>query len=189
WIPNTVHGDTPPPPLPVDHIDNNPLDTTEVPEHLRKCLVQTVRAAWAIGYDDADIPHHNAQTWQELENSLHAGFTTTTTTNPLTHILELLDTLQNPDNNTEAITFVIDDGTTAHSFLATSEGLIFDTNTPEPPTTPGEQRTPRVRPTTQWQQTLPQTFPHIQDAYYLEFTKDTQGRLQPNPKPHPNGPT
>ncbi|WP_040698491.1 amidase family protein, partial [Nocardia vinacea] len=40
----------------------------EVPDYIRKCLVQTVRASWAVGYDQATIPHENADTWDELEH-------------------------------------------------------------------------------------------------------------------------
>ncbi|MEV6341701.1 LuxR C-terminal-related transcriptional regulator, partial [Nocardia vinacea] len=35
------------------------------PEYVRKCLVQTVRASWAVGYDQATIPHEDADTWKD----------------------------------------------------------------------------------------------------------------------------
>ncbi|MEV6341656.1 alpha/beta fold hydrolase, partial [Nocardia vinacea] len=176
-----------------DH-DDADVRRPEVPEYLRKCLGQTVRAAWALGYDNATTPDQNAETWDELETSLHPGYTGIPTSHAA--IIDIIATLENPDNKIEAIAFVIDDGEQAHSFLATSAGkgktVIFDTNIPEPPTTPHEQpgqRIPRVRDGYQWEQTFPETFPDIRAAFKLEFIRDTEGRLQASPEPAPDGPT
>ncbi|MGW6336445.1 LuxR C-terminal-related transcriptional regulator, partial [Nocardia rhamnosiphila] len=171
----------------------------EIPEHIRLCLVQTVRAAWAIGYDDAVVPADDAETWKDLTDSLHAAPTRVTVpegSDPRAAVAGILDMLEDPGNDVEAVAFVIDTGTRAHSFLATSEGRgrtsIFDTTIRAPRgETDDEQpvrRTPRVRDRATWERDFPRTFPHLEDLFSLDFVRDG-GRLRPAPDTDRAGPT
>ncbi|MGA6205884.1 LuxR C-terminal-related transcriptional regulator [Nocardia testacea] len=176
-----------------------PGTALEIPEHVRLCLVQTVRAAWAIGYDDADIPADDAETWKDLTDSLHATPTRVTVpegTDPRAAVAGILDMLEDPGNAVEAVAFVIDSGTRAHSFLATSEGkgrtLIFDTTirAPRGGSDDGQpvRRMPRVRDRDTWERDFPGTFPDIEDLFSLDFVRDG-GRLRPEPDTDRAGPT
>ncbi|WP_039823099.1 MFS transporter [Nocardia testacea] len=171
----------------------------EIPEHVRLCLVQTVRAAWAIGYDDADIPVDDAETWKDLTDSLHATPTRVTVpegSDPRAAVAGILDMLEDPGNAVEAVAFVIDSGTEAHSFLATSEGrgrtLIFDTTIRAPRGDSDDEqpvrRMPRVRDRATWERDFPGTFPHLEDLFSLDFVRDG-GRLRPAPDTDRAGPT
>ncbi|WP_280361113.1 sigma factor-like helix-turn-helix DNA-binding protein [Nocardia wallacei] len=180
--------------------DNGAARTAEpahphpVPEHVRKCVVQTVRAAWAVGYDGALIPADDADGWDELEASLGSHLSPTpiaATTNenqdPLGY---LLDAIADPDNDLDSAVIVVDEGAggdRAHGYLATSvdgEVVIFDTNIasrtagPEPPGT----RVARVRTRENWRQ----SFPHAQQAFVLEFVTTDQGlQSRPGRRPDP----
>ncbi|MGW1743756.1 MFS transporter [Nocardia sp. NPDC001965] len=172
----------------------------EVPEHVRLCLVQTVRAAWAVGYDDADIPADDAETWKDLADSLHAVPTRVAVpegSDPRTAVAGILDLLEDPGNGVEAVAFVIDTGTEAHSFLATSEGRgrtsIFDTTVraPRAESVDGQpvRRMPRVRDRETWERDFPEIFPVVEDLFTLDFVENATGGLRPAPDTGRDGPT
>ncbi|WP_280370585.1 amidase family protein, partial [Nocardia wallacei] len=164
--------------------------------YVSNCLVQTVRAAWADGYDNATIPTNpNAHTWNDLTTALHTHLheipiphTTNPHTDPLHHII---DTILDPTNNNTSATIIIDDGTTAHGYYITHTtdtnghplALIHDTNTPthhNPNHTPTQPpRIPRIRTHHQWKQ----TYPHIHRAFITYFHTTHHGTLQPTPPP------
>ncbi|WP_433603529.1 sigma-70 family RNA polymerase sigma factor [Nocardia sp. CA-135953] len=179
--------------------------TTDVSDYVLKCLPQAAHAAWAVGYDGANLPAADAETWPELQASLPGSFTkvllppkttSNTGTYPLTY---LLDALENPKNKIKAMVLVVDDGSAAHVLFAVcvgnSETLIFDTDVPQPSTTTRFDTTsdeehralqiPRVRTRDQWKP----LFTDIKDAFVLNLAEDAAGLLHPITPPHIDGPT
>ncbi|GGL11330.1 preprotein translocase subunit SecA [Nocardia jinanensis] len=155
----------------------------EIPDYVRDCLVQSVRATHALGYDGATIPTKGADTWKALEENLDGAFTRVadSATDPVAHIL---DRVANSRNRIDTAVIVVDYGTNAHSFTVTTIGdrtVIFDTNIAQPataktsaPTDHG--RIARVRTRENWE---PTDSARIKSAFVLEFTPDAAGRLQP----------
>ncbi|WP_280389906.1 sigma-70 family RNA polymerase sigma factor [Nocardia wallacei] len=170
-----------------------PAQPHPVPEHVRKCVVQTVRAAWAVGYDGALIPTDDADSWDELETSLgtHLSPTPIAATTDENHdpLGYLLDAIADPDNDLDSAVIVVDEGDAggrAHGYLATSvagEVVIFDTNIPSRAAGPEapDTRVARVRTRANWRQ----SFPRAQRAFVLEFVATDQG-LQPRPGRRPD---
>ncbi|MEV6341714.1 DUF4185 domain-containing protein, partial [Nocardia vinacea] len=64
-IDGTSGPNTSAPEVPVESREPSESATTDIPDYIRKCLVQTVRASWAVGYDQATIPHEDADTWKD----------------------------------------------------------------------------------------------------------------------------
>ncbi|WP_280316717.1 LuxR C-terminal-related transcriptional regulator, partial [Nocardia wallacei] len=162
----------------------------DVPEYVRGCLVQTVRATSVLGYDAATVPGGDADTWDALEHSLHTHLTEIEVPaernrengDPLGH---LIDRVTDPGNDIDSTVIVIDDGAVAHSYVVTNvdgRAVIFDTNLPSRnnPAPGGPRRIPRVRTREQWTQ----SFPHISRAFVLDFAY-TDGTLVPRPGPRP----
>ncbi|MEV0110819.1 MFS transporter [Nocardia sp. NPDC050799] len=155
---------------------------TETPAYVRDCLVQSVRATHALGYDGATVPAKGADTWRDLEESLDSAFTRipgSVTTDPVAHIL---DKVADPANNIDTAVIVVDYGTNAHSYTVTTIGdrtVVFDTNIAQPATETGprtDRRIARVRTREEWK---PSDSARIRSAFVLEFTQDSAGRLQP----------
>ncbi|WP_280275689.1 amidase family protein [Nocardia wallacei] len=180
--------------------------------HIRTCLVQTVRAAWADGLDNARKPPDNAQTWSELTTGLRTSLEEipvptnrdNADNDPLAHIIdEILD----PTTLTTSAAVVVDDGRgKAHGYYVTRttdldgrpQAIIYDTNTPEPDTT-DSGNTPatnphnepphiaRVRTRDKWTQ----TYATITRAFVAKFTTATDADAEPTGalKPIPNTPS
>ncbi|WP_280366982.1 LuxR C-terminal-related transcriptional regulator, partial [Nocardia wallacei] len=170
-----------------------PLSTVgEVPDYVRSCLAQTVRATSVLGYEAATVPRDGADTWDELEDSLHTHLTEISVPtgrdrendDPLGHVI---DKVADPDNEIDSTVVVIDDGATAHSYLVTNidgAAVVFDTNLPThyrpAPGRDEPRRIPRVRTREQWTQ----SFPHINRAFVLDFAYSDR-TLVPRPGPRP----
>ncbi|MFI9533009.1 MFS transporter [Nocardia fusca] len=165
---------------------------TETPGYVRDCLVQSVRATHALGYDGATVPAKGADTWKDLEESLDSAFTRlpgSVTTDPVAQILDKVADSAKIDT----AVIVVDYGTNAHSYTVTTIGdqtVIFDTNIAQPVSEAGpradHQRIARVRTREEWK---PSDAARIKSAFVLEFTQDSMGRLQPLRPDHVDGPT
>ncbi|WP_373280887.1 MFS transporter [Nocardia carnea] len=195
------------PDRPMGSADRMPTaDPASMPSYARKCLVQTVRTTWGVGYDDATVPDRQATAWADLEDGLRTRFaripaaalsTAATDDSPIARTLNILE---NPDSGIDTVVFVIDDGERAHSWMATSvEGVvvIFDTDLPDPDIAPEnlsgergtEKRAPRVRTRELWEREISQSHREIRDVFAAGFTADADGRLQLIPQQDTEGPT
>lgn len=169
-----------------DETPVTPRDTrstvTDIPEHVRACLVQTVRATYALGYDGATLPAEGADTWKDLEDSLGA-FTRVPGSQTTDIVARVLDKVADPGNDIDTVDIVVDYGTNAHSYTVTTIGdqtVVFDTDIAHPATRTGTRTDPRriarVRTRENWE---PADSARIKSAFVLEFTQDSAGRLQP----------
>ncbi|MFQ6325600.1 adenosine deaminase [Nocardia sp. CWNU-33] len=194
-----------------------PTATTGIPDYVVACLVQSVRATWAVGYDNATIPAENANTWKELTESLHGSdfnrIPTSDATSVAEAVFEIIDTVGKPNNDNDTVgkpivdtvVLVVDYGTHLHNITATTvegETYVFDTEIPQPSETSTEPKPstdpenepryiPRLRHRDVWVKLAPTqiNFAQIEDAFIVEYTRNAEGQLEPIPQTETEGPS